>query len=437
MIRYRMRGHQPIESRRLQAILFLKLMAVWNLFEWLDSLLEIHANLQRRRIDFAIHNAASLFVVVYDALVVDYRLLCATVFYEKAMGLEKIHQATDDLSNCYTHRRRGRPFQGLENWCRLLAFSLGPLTAVIPILKILNISGNYFALPAIANDTILTISLDAVGIMCIAIVLFLLWYNKLEIDTEEHEYTQILIFVMGWVGLLFWGLYGGAALILYNDKNYESMESKLYYSGVKSIIHVISLFLQMGFFIHVPTNFYHYRRVVWFNFLFIFMTWLFISQFIAEIVDQETVSLDHVFQSSCKIPSSLSIFFQVAHPLMVGFRFHVCLHTSQAAMAIKFDTVKISRVKANSFHDITVKAMQKGKTISLSKIDDSTPVAVGLNLKDSDLDTEMKGSDRTYSVRSNSVQGGSLRGGSIRSSSIIINDMPLQEEVFAPSSRVF
>ena len=293
MIRYRMRGHEPKESRRLQAIWFLKLMAVWNLFEWIDSLLEIHSNLQRQRIDFAIHNVASVFVIVYDALVVDYRLLCATVLYEKSIGLEKSHANHDSLSGNYTHRRRGRPFQGLENWCRLVAFMLGPLTAIIPILKIINVSGTYFTTPAIEVDTILSVSLDIVGIICVFAVLFLAWYRSLEIDTEEHEYTQILIFVMGWIGLLFWGLYGGAAFILYNDHDYASVASKLYNSGIRSVLHVICLIFQMIFFIQIPTNYYHYRRIAWFNFLFIFMTWLFISQFIAEIVDQETVSLDH------------------------------------------------------------------------------------------------------------------------------------------------
>ena len=172
---------RTIPREELNAKFYFRIISFFNLIEWLDAQVNVDADLLLSEIhdkSYLGWSDVTVLIVVYKALIIDYRLLCCLLFLEHSLEIEdnQNQHGDDDPGNNGNMRDRDE----LRRCCGCIA---GGTCLLAPLL-----CGLYFLHVSIRPSVQLFAMIVQIAIVTSGVLL--LRMNNLEAGEEEHMYEE-------------------------------------------------------------------------------------------------------------------------------------------------------------------------------------------------------------------------------------------------------
>ncbi|XP_032229803.2 uncharacterized protein LOC116613259 isoform X2 [Nematostella vectensis] len=275
-----MRSQVIRENYISEAQFFFKGLAFFNVAEWLDSMVNVDQDLQLSKAETVYGSAFDMVIMLYKALVIDYRLLCALLFLEHAVEAE---DESDD-----------------EDAANFKELSLGPWLNVFSVV------------------------VDCFVFMC---GVLLIKFNDFHSRIKKYcKGMVIMVCCLGVVGLATYIIKSGLSLFWYLEGAFEvdyfGWVALKYFSRSLAAIFLMYLFAKVSCAdflsetgcMPVSANYFLVPALVMGT----------LSEFVGAAVDQYVGPLDNTI--SCVInETSLDVLFQAGPAMHLGFCLHVFL----------------------------------------------------------------------------------------------------------------
>ena len=172
---------RTVPREELNAKFYFRIISFFNLMEWLDAQVNVDADLLLSGIhdkSYLAWSDVTVLIVVYKALIIDYRLLCCLLFLEHSLEIEdnRNQHGDDDPGNNGNMRDRDE----LRRCCGCIA---GATCLLAPLL-----CGLYFVHVSIRASVQLSAMIVQIAIVTSGV--FLLRMNNLEVGEDEHMYEE-------------------------------------------------------------------------------------------------------------------------------------------------------------------------------------------------------------------------------------------------------
>lgn len=126
----------PYQERKHSASLFLKILSLFNFTAWIESLSNTRDDLNYSQADIIYGPAFNIPETVYEALLIDFRLLCSLLFLEHAFAIEKTLQNDEDsLGSAICPRVCVNTMNGKEKLFRTVGLTAGSTFIVLNVIR--------------------------------------------------------------------------------------------------------------------------------------------------------------------------------------------------------------------------------------------------------------------------------------------------------------
>ena len=311
---------------------YLKIVSFFNFAFWVDSIVTSGSDNEFARKLFG--DGFSIVKAAYNALLIDYRLLCFLLFLEHSLELDDT-RPNPHISDLFDQESeaaaipRSRADVNVEiSHMTGFGYVLGLLCIVFQLinglqyLQFVGVWSNIF--PILVDLTVIIMGLA------------LLQGSSFPEETDgkwretESKAIDIMVGFMGAVGFIFW-LMKSSFCSLWASRLYSSHDelyTYLTWTSVKDFIRTVGILFQLHFFVKMGPHFCcqpenHNRRS---KHLFVPAIMLaLLAIFISSVVDQYNGTVEK-FLRLAKLDEAISAFFQAAAPIHLGFCLHMFLH---------------------------------------------------------------------------------------------------------------
>ena len=315
----------------------LKIISFFNFAFWIDSI--VTSNYDNA---WAVHlfgHGFSIVKAAYNALLIDYRLLCCLVFLEHALELTEVHR------NHFEER-----FDPEANEVLMQD------SHVSVNVEILQFSGFGYALGLLLIATQVVAGLQYVHfvvkwanifpiIACLVVIIFglLLLFGNVSIPVNDSDFTNhnnkwreteskaidVMVCFMGTIGFVFWFVKASyCGLWASKISNNHELRDYLTWTTLKNFFYATTILFQLQFFVKMGP---HYgcdressqQKAKHFYLVMVMMGLL--SLLISFVVDEYNGHVDSLLHKA-NLSKTMSAFFQAAAPIHLGFSLHMFLH---------------------------------------------------------------------------------------------------------------
>ncbi|XP_032229801.2 uncharacterized protein LOC116613259 isoform X1 [Nematostella vectensis] len=331
-----MRSQVIRENYISEAQFFFKGLAFFNVAEWLDSMVNVDQDLQLSKAETVYGSAFDMVIMLYKALVIDYRLLCALLFLEHAVEAEDESDDEDAASSDIEveqsdllSSRGGLTSSGIiirapsntDRQYRNAGFVVGCLTVFVHAICL---ASNFKELSLGPWLNVFSVVVDCFVFMC---GVLLIKFNDFHSRIKKYcKGMVIMVCCLGVVGLATYIIKSGLSLFWYLEGAFEvdyfGWVALKYFSRSLAAIFLMYLFAKVSCAdflsetgcMPVSANYFLVPALVMGT----------LSEFVGAAVDQYVGPLDNTI--SCVInETSLDVLFQAGPAMHLGFCLHVFL----------------------------------------------------------------------------------------------------------------
>ncbi|KAK2559707.1 hypothetical protein P5673_017797 [Acropora cervicornis] len=309
----------PRAEFRKNAQFYFRIISFFNLIEWLDSQVNVDADLLLSGIhDKSYPGWSDVLIVVYKALIIDYRLLCSLLFLEHSLeiGDNQNQQVEDHVINDNMADR--------DELNRCCGFFAGAICLLGPLLF-----GLYFV-PDVKIGASVQLSAMIVQVAIVISGLLLIRRNNLEAGEDKASAVKIMVCCFGAVGFLCWIMHAAIAgywAVTADDRHDIKDRSYATWDSVKFGVRGLSTAFIMYLFTVVNAQAFLQQNpgVKSNHFVVPVIMFGILSTFIETLVDQYVGAVDSAIRCETK-EQIVKILLEAGLPMYLGFLIHVFLH---------------------------------------------------------------------------------------------------------------
>ncbi|XP_031571763.1 uncharacterized protein LOC116305900 [Actinia tenebrosa] len=329
---FSLRHKVPSPLMRMGCSWFLKTISLLNFAMWIDSIVTTHTDNA-----FAMELFGKGFSIVksaYNALLIDYRLLCSLLFLEHVFELEDTRD--NSIEAPYDLFDEPRPDRETMNSTSVnvevvhysgYGYMIGLICVGLQLvngLQYLDFVGDWSNIfPILADFAVILFGLLLLGGSSP------IENNHRKWRETESKAIDIMVGFMGAVGFVFW-LMKSSFCFLWTFSTMskpadKATKSYLAWTSVKDLVRAIGMLFQLHFFVKMGP---HYSRNIgrrMYHLLVPAIMLALLSIFVACVIDQYNGRVEHLINQSHLDPSITS-FFEAAAPIHLGFSLHMFLH---------------------------------------------------------------------------------------------------------------
>jgi len=323
---------------RMACSWLLKIISFFNFAFWIDSIATSHSD--NDWVVSLFGNGFSIVKSAYNALLIDYRLLCCLLFLEHALELTEVRRnrhvdeifdpdANEALIDSYAAVDVEISHSSGYGYVVGLVLIATQLVAGLQYLDFVGKWANIF--PIIANVVVIVFGL-------------LLLYGSVSVVTDndgfnnrhskwretESKAIDVMVCFMGAIGFIYWFVkasYCGLWATKYSSTDVE-FHQYLTWTTLKDFIYAITILFQLNFFVKMGP---HYgcdrensrQKAKHFYVTTVMMALL--SLLISFVVDEYNGRVENLLDQA-HISKTMLAFLQVAAPIHLGFSLHMFLH---------------------------------------------------------------------------------------------------------------
>lgn len=332
---FSLRHKVPKPLMRMGCSWFLKTISLFNFAFWVDSIITTHTDNEFVMKLFG--NGFSIVKAAYNALIIDYRLLCSLLFLEHALELEDTRDSRIEIPyDPFDEPQDGERFQASTSVNVQVAHYSGygyviglaciglQLVNGLQYLNFVGVWTNVF--PVIAD------------VMVVVFGLIMVSGNPPQGNNNgkwretESKAIDVMVGFMGAVGFVFWVmkacfcfLWSFNSIITPTE---EASHPYLVWTSIKDAVRAIGMLFQLHFFVKMGPNYctqaINIRRKIYHLLVPAMMLGL-LSIFVCCVIDQYNGRVEHLIQQSNMDPAVMA-FFEAAAPIHLGFSLHMFLH---------------------------------------------------------------------------------------------------------------
>ncbi|XP_015755156.1 PREDICTED: uncharacterized protein LOC107334699 isoform X2 [Acropora digitifera] len=312
----------PRAEFRKNAQFYFRIISFFNLIEWLDSQVNVDADLLLSgiRSDKSKH-VWSVLMIVYKTLIIDYRLLCCILFLEHSLEIEdnQNQQGEDHVINDNMADR--------DELTRCCGFFAGAACLLAPLLCSLYFVGD------VTMGASVQLSMMIVQIAIVLSGLILLRMNNFT-ETGEHNgessAVKIMVCCFGAVGFLCWIMHAAIAGYWAVTSHYRSDigdRALTSWDSLKFGVRGLSTAFIMYLFTKVNAQAFPQQNpdVKSNHFVVPVIMFGILSTFAETLVDQYVGAIDSAIRCETK-EQIVKILLEAGLPMYLGFLIHVFLH---------------------------------------------------------------------------------------------------------------
>ena len=317
----------------------LKIISVFNFAFWIDWIATARSD--NDFVDHLFGNGFSIVKAAYNALLIDYRLLCGLLFLEHSLELMEVH--TD---------RNGPEFVDPEANEALMQDCYNAVVNV----EISHSAAYGYAIGSLLMSTQLIAGLQYFGyvgnwsnifpiIACVFVVVFgflLLSVNGRACDGDrkfnrknwretESKAIDIMVCFMGTIGFVFWFMkasYCGVWAFKFAASGNTELSEYLTWTTLKIYSYAITVVFQLYFFVKMGPHFGYDQersRLSAKQFYVCTIMMALLSLVVSFVVDEYNGPVEKLL-GRANISNAMSAFLQAAGPIHLGFSLHMFLH---------------------------------------------------------------------------------------------------------------
>ena len=315
----------------------LKIISFFNFAFWIDSI--VTSNYDNV---WAVHLFGQGFSIVkaaYNALLIDYRLLCCLVFLEHALELTEVHR------NHFEERFDPEASEVLMQDSHISVN-----------VEISQFSGCGYVLGLVLITTQVVAGLQYVHfvgkwanifpiITCLVVIIFglLLLFGNVSIPVNDDDFTNhnskwreteskaidVMVCFMGTIGFVFWFVKASyCGLWASKISNHHELHDYLTWTTLKNFFYATTILFQLQFFVKMGP---HYgcdressqQKAKHFYVVVLMMGLL--SLLISFVIDEYNGHVESLLHKA-NLSKTMSAFLQAAAPIQLGFSLHMFLH---------------------------------------------------------------------------------------------------------------
>lgn len=324
---------------RMACSWFLKILSFFNFAFWVDSIVTSHYDNV-----WVVHLFGQGFSIVkaaYNALLIDYRLLCCLVFLEHALELTVVRRNLhiEEIFDPEANEALMQDSHASVN------------------VEISHFSGYGYVVGLVLVATQLVAGLQYGGfvgkwanifpiIASVVVIVFglLLLYGSVSIAGNENDFTNhnskwreteskaidVMVCFMGTIGFIYW--FVKASFCALWASRYSSIDTEYYeyltWTTVKNFVYATTILFQLNFFVKMGP---HYgcdressrQRAEHFYVVTVMMALL--SLLISFVVDEYNGRVENLLNQA-HLSKTMSAFLRAAAPIHLGFSLHMFLH---------------------------------------------------------------------------------------------------------------
>ena len=336
---FSLRHKVPKRDMRMGCSWLLKIISVFNFAFWIDWIATSESDN-----DFVVHlfgNGFSIVKGAYNALLIDYRLLCGLLFLEHSLELmevhtdRNVHELIDPEAN-----------EALMQDC---------YNAVVNV-EIPHSAAYGYAIGSVLMSTQLIAGLQYLGyvgkwtnifpiIACVAVVVFgflLLSVNGSACDSDrefnkknwretESKAIDIMVCFMGTIGFVFWFMKASYCCLWaykYAASSNTELSEYLVWTTLKDFSYAVTVIFQLYFFVKMGPHFgcdQERSRLSAKQFYVCTVMMALSSLVISFVVDEYNGQVEDLLDQA-HISNTMSTFLRAAGPIHLGFSLHMFLH---------------------------------------------------------------------------------------------------------------
>lgn len=334
---FSLRRKVPKSHIRMGCSWFFKILSLLNFAFWIDSM--VTAPLDNQYVQNLFGKGFSIVKTSFNALLIDYRLLCSMLFLEHALeieesireqfqgGYEVIHEVEFAQQGC---RRVASPVlvSHSSGHGYIIGFIWIGLQLVNGLQYFTSFVGSWTNLFPILAD-----------VFVIVIGLMLLHRNKTQ-HTEEGRFKwrdteskamDVMVGFLGTISFVFWfmkAVFCSLWTVEYSNKPAYSTYHYLAWTSIKDYVRAFGILFQLHFFVKMGPAFClsneHHRRGV--NRVLVPAIMLvLLSLFVAAVIDQYDGIVEELL-AKASLHQVIRVYFDVAAPVHLVFSLHMFLH---------------------------------------------------------------------------------------------------------------
>ena len=318
----------------------LKIISIFNFAFWIDWIVT-----SRIDNDFVVHlfgNGFSVVKAAYNALLIDYRLMCGLLFLEHSLELMEVHRDRHVRELIVDPEANEALMQDCYN-------------AVVNV-EISHSAAYGYAIGSLLMSTQLIAGLQYLGyvgewsnifpiIACVAVVVFgflLLSVNGNACDCDrelsrqnwretESKAIDIMVCFMGTIGFIFWFMKASYCCLWayeYAASSHTELSEYLVWTTLKDFSYAITVIFELYFFVKMGPHFgcdQERSRLSAKQFYVCAIMMALSSLVISFVVDEYNGQVEELL-AHAHISNTMSTFLQAAGPIHLGFSLHMFLH---------------------------------------------------------------------------------------------------------------
>ena len=186
-----------VEGRKENAQFYFRLLSFFNLIEWVDSQVNVENDVRLTGIEHELDSWFYAFTHLYEALIIDYRLLCSLLFLEHSVGVTEVQIQDNPGIGRHADEENQGPAEGniamtaCDQLIRYTGFAVGCVCLIAPVFCALQFVNGLHHTGAWVNA--LAIVVDIVIVVC---GMCLLRGNDLDDDgNAESQGVKIMVSV--------------------------------------------------------------------------------------------------------------------------------------------------------------------------------------------------------------------------------------------------
>jgi hypothetical protein len=327
---FSLRHKVPRPLMRMGCSWFLKTISLFNFAFWIDTVST--ARNDNAFVTNVFGNGFSIVKTAYNALIIDYRLLCSLLFLEHALEIEDtrecrpetLYEHIEDAS--YDTAQEAGPidvqvvhYSGYGYVIGLICISL----QLVNGLQYLHFVGNWSSIFPILSNFVIVIS----GLILVKGDTTLK-QNDIRWRDTESKAIDVMVGFMGAVGFVYRIMTSLFCLLWSFQTSNKQQQSYLIWNSSKDAARSISIIFQLYFFVKMGPHFCQEtrnrgRRIC--HLLVPAIMLALLSTFVSSIIDQYNGEVEHLIDHS-RLDSVVIAFFNAAVPIHLGFSLHMFLH---------------------------------------------------------------------------------------------------------------
>lgn len=315
----------------------LKIISVFNFAFWIDWIATSQSD--NNFVDHLFGNGFSIVKAAYNALLIDYRLMCGLLFLEHSLELMEVHTDRHDLVDPEAN-------EALMQDC---------YNAVVNV-EISHSAGYGYAIGSLLMSTQLIAGLQYLGyvgnwsnifpiVACVVVVVFgflLLSVNGSACDSDrefnrknwretESKAIDIMVCFMGTIGFVFWFMKASYCCLWafkFAASSNTELSEYLVWTTLKDFSYAITVIFQLYFFVKMGPHFgcdQERSRLSAKQFYVCTIMMALLSLVISFVVDEYNGQVEELLDRA-NISNPMSTFLQAAGPIHLGFSLHMFLH---------------------------------------------------------------------------------------------------------------